>query len=130
MPRIAINMSEVPDKVPQIEPGMYVLRVSEAEDTVTKDEKGRKLVLKFTVDDESNRFHGMSIYEHLGYSNRFGEVRLKKLLQAAGIPLSPDGFNVEDLLNKHVKCLVKTRTYTADGGEIRESASIDAFVPV
>lgn len=126
MPQIAINLNDVPDEMPKVDPGIYTAVVKEIELGPTKDEKGERI--KATLEIEDGPAAGRRLFSYMGLGNDFGRVALKKFTKSCGMPLG-NNINVEDYLGKVCKIRVATRTYKdSETGETKESPDIKEFL--
>lgn len=117
MSHIEINTEEIPDKVPVIPAGEYVLECFEAATEIgkTRDDGSpgdNQLLLKLKVVAPGTPNDGRQHYERLNLSPQdFFRVKLKKALQSLGVPLSKTGFNAQDCIGKSARVLMSVRTY-------------------
>lgn len=131
MPHIPIDFEKTPDQVLPIPTGIYTLRVTEVPmiEAIRGEGKGDKVVIRFAVDQpQTPELHDRAIFDHIALSGAFGPTRLKRLMKAAGVPISASGINTEELLDKRVQAKVKQRQYKDDAGEIKETSSIEDYI--
>lgn len=127
MPKIQVNLNDVPDKVPQIAPGEQVLEIIKAEMAVSK--KGNNmLVIEFKVNNDSSKDHGRAISDYIGGLDKdFGQVRLRRLCKSAGMT-DLSAVDTSDLVGKSVKAILAPSTYTADDGTTQENTKIKDYL--
>jgi hypothetical protein len=115
MPEIAINFDQVPDQVPPIEKGSYVLSIEkEPEIKENKDKTGLNVVVQMRIqsnaDGTPTPMKDRLITDNIGISsdpNSIGNVRLKHLLKSAGIAFSgQNGIETSAFLGKSVRAEV------------------------
>lgn len=125
MANININFDEVPDKMESVEPGVYTVQVVDATIEPTADGKNEKVVAVLRVDDESSKFHGRQIYDHLSLKM---PINLKQLIKSCGLQAGK-GFDTSDLIGKIAKVRVKARTYKdKETGEVKETTSVAEYL--
>lgn len=126
MSHLNINFDEVSDKNLPLPAGEYVLLVNECVLAPTKDGTSEKLVVEMTVDDEKNPNHGRKVFDHISIKMK---TNIKRLWKSAGLNPGAGGIDVTDIVGKHVRALVKLRTYKdPQSGETKESASIGEYL--
>lgn len=126
MSHIDINFEDVPDKVLPLPAGEYVCLVKNATLEPTKDGGGQKVVVEMEVDEASNPSHGRKLFDHISTKMT---TNLKRCWKSAGLNPGKTGINVDDIIGKHVRILVKPRTYKdPTSGETRETASVDSYL--
>ena len=129
---IQVNLDEVPDSVPQLEPGTYTMLIDTAYIKPSKNtaKPSNNLVLEMHVHDEANPSHGrkMTNYCNLG-SSEYAKVNLRRIVKSAGLVPSTTGLNPSDLVGKFMKVLVVSEPYTDPAtGEQRHRANIKEFL--
>lgn len=125
MAHINVNLETTPDKFELLPAGIYVCVIEEANLDEAKS-GGQKIVAKLRVEDESNPNNGRMIYDHIGLKN---PISLKQLVKSAGLPVSPQGVNTEDLIGKIVRVRLATRTYKdPETQEIKETTSVKEYL--
>lgn len=126
MAHIKVNLETTPDRMEPVPPGVYTLRITAAEQKPTADGSKQKIVVEHEVDDEGSPAHGRKLFNHIGLSN---PIALKQLVKSAGIPVSADGVDTDELVGKHVRARVGSRTYVdAATGETKETSSITEYL--
>ena len=129
MPRIAINFDEVPDKVPQVAPGIYPVKVKDARLEENKKKTGENMVLELTVEDSTSPEHGRPLYSYTSMMPPHGPINCKHILLSCGVPLSKDGFEVTELIGKIGRVRVEARNYVDEKtGETKEGTQIKEWL--
>lgn len=125
MARVNVNLETAPDKFESVPPGIYTCVVDEANLEATNDGKGQKVVVKLRVDDDGPQ-NGRLLFDHLGLKTPIG---LKQITKSAGLPVTPEGIDTEDLIGKHVRVRVAARSYKdPKTGEMKETSSITEYL--
>jgi len=125
MALVDLNFDEVPDEFLAVEAGIYTAVIHEVPTIEpTKDGKGTKIVVKMKITDEGP-FVDRQLFDHI--SLKF-PTRFKRLCKSAGHSPGADGFDTADLLDCSVKVRVKSRTYTDDDGNIKETSGVDDYL--
>jgi hypothetical protein len=85
MPVLPIDFDTVPDRLPPIEPGIYVLNV-EGEPSLeeNKDKTGINFVVKYKIADDGS-MHNRMLTDFININTDLGQVRLRSLAKAAGV---------------------------------------------
>lgn len=103
--KFAIDLTKVQDIKP-IPTGVYVVRILDVDATKKSKAGNEKMVVKTEIlaptavaATQKNWWFSLSLVESALF-------RLKQLMEAAGIPLKPGGFDTADLIGKEVGAVV------------------------
>jgi hypothetical protein len=127
MPTLNINFNEVPDRVPNITPGIYTLRIDEPPtiEPQSKHPEKSNLVVKFRIDDEGE-WKDRQLTNYIGTDRH---VDIKRLALACGVTISDKGLATEDFIGKRCKAVINLRSYLdKDSNEMKETSNIKEFL--
>lgn len=125
------NFADVPDKVKPVPAGEYLFLIEKAD--IEEIDKGKlagkqALVVQLKIDDPESESNGRVVFDRMTIDTELGDVVMKQLQKAAGLVPGPDGLDTDDLVGKHVRGLVKNRTYKNDAGETVEAANVKQYL--
>lgn len=136
-PESVASFNEVPDRVPPIETGTYLLEVTKVEVKENKKKTGNNLVLTSTVQAGANGMDtpmkGRMLTEYLSLPNgsddqsgkQSKEIRIGQVFKASGVaPELTGGYDTDKLLKSQFKADVGKRLYKDDAGVDQESSEI------
>jgi hypothetical protein len=117
------DFSSVPDELPVLKAGKYLLKVIAVDaDTKTKKNNQEMITLGLVVDDEDSEFNGIQIKDWIVWQTPLGEVKLKRYLLSAGRDPS-EQFDPDEFVDDRVMALVTTRQVTVEGTDETETRS-------
>lgn len=128
MALIDINLSEVPNVIPLIDPAVYTMLVKSIEFKPNKAGTGNNAVVVLKVHDEGpNKDRELTDYISLKMA-----TKLKRLALSAGITVfPPTGLATEEIVGKMVKAVISKNPYTDPATQItRETNQLrDYLIP-
>lgn len=129
--KIQANFDEVPDKIPQIDPGVYTVQITKSTVDRNKKDDGDNLVLELKIDDSASPNHNRTLKVYCSLKPPYGLIGLKKIAKSCGIVVGKEGVDTDDFLNKHAKVKVGPRVYNdAETGEAKEASEVKEWLVV
>ena len=122
------DFTQVPDVVVPIPGGTYTARIINApQPEPTKDGLKQKIVLEMQIDmPENPEVHGKKLKDHIGLA---AQTKIKRIFLSAGLPISTEGLNTDDLFDQIVTIRVKPRAYKdQETGETRQASGVDDYI--
>ena len=130
--QLPIDLSSVPNQVPQIDPGQYYFNILSV---TLEPPKGNQLErYNVTLVVSEGKFKDRRVFDNfpvvdLADVNSRSAVRLRHLCMSAGLGGALQTVDTDQLVNKGVQATVSRNTYTdKNSGEVKEATNVKDYV--
>ena len=129
--KLNVDLTQTPDKIQNVPAGEYFCNIDSVELAEPKGKQKERYAFTFSVSE--GQFSGRKIFdnfpvEFLAQQDHPATIRFKHLVKSAGITISTDGVDTDELVGKTVRLTVVHRTYKDDSGTMQEASNVKDYI--